>query len=89
MYNNTFRTAVLFSLLFFLLGFFLVACEEEKKPIFHYKVYQEKADGSYTLWTMKEKPSIDEGFVYWERPDGTDLYISGSITVESFIVGEE
>jgi hypothetical protein len=72
-----------------MLGLSLAACEDEEKPILHYKVYQEKADGSYTLWVMKEKPNYDGGFVYWDRDDGTRICVSGSITVESFKVGEE
>lgn len=71
------------------LGMTLIACDEDKKPIFHYKIYQEKADGSYILWTMKDKPKFDNGFVYWEQEDGNNIYIGGNITVETFKVGEK
>jgi hypothetical protein len=71
-----------------MLGLSLVACDDEKKPIIHWKVYRENAPKDFTLWTMAEEPEINGGFVCWEQ-EGTDICVSGKITIQSYIAGEK
>ena len=69
------------------MGALLVACDDEKSPVWHYKVYRENFDGTYTLWTMNEKPDRNEGFLCWTKKDGSEFCISGKITIEPYQVG--
>lgn len=65
----------------------LVGCDDEKKPVIHWKVYRENAPKDFTIWVMPEEPDIEGAFVCWEQ-DGNAVCISGKITIQSFIAGE-
>jgi hypothetical protein len=83
-------SAIVALLLILTAAVILVGCDEdEKKPIIHWKVFRENADGNYTMWTMTEKPEAEEGFLCWTEKEGNEICISGKITLQSFIAGEE
>jgi len=66
----------------------LYGCDDDKKPIIHWKVYRENAPKDFTLWTMPNEPKLKEGFVCWEQ-DGNNICVSGKLTIQSYIAGEK
>lgn len=79
---------VLLVLLLSAIGIFLPGCDDEDKPVWHYKVYRENLnDDTNTMWIMQEKPEMDEGFLCWEKDGGGEFCISGKITIDTYQVG--
>jgi len=85
--NHTVK--IILVLLVLLFSFGLTACEDEKEPIIHWKVFRENIDGDYTMWTMPTEPELDDGFVCWTDDKGNKIKISGKITIQSFVAGEK
>ena len=83
------KGAIRIAVVALILCVFTLGCDEDEKPVYHWKVFRENSDGNYTMWSMPKKPKMENGFACWDLDDGTSICISGKLTIESYQVGGE
>jgi hypothetical protein len=83
------KLVIILLVLLFSFGF-IAGCDDDKpEKIVHWKVFRENLDGSHTLWVMPKKPELEEGFACWTNKNGDDVCVTGKLTIQSFVTGEE